>query len=154
MKTFDIALEYLKGIDFSKYDIYVSRKIPSSENASVIKQIVQRKVDFDSDENNKFSNDYYRSMVFESCIYHLIDLAQGRASYFEMACDIVEAHRDILKTKFTSYTERSIYPKVMVENFINFCNSLKPQPLFLNDKSDVRVEFFTSAFHYVIDDNC
>jgi hypothetical protein len=152
MKTFDIALEHLKDIDFSKYDVYhYDKKNPSLENESVRKQITERKTYFDSDKRNTFSNDYYRSMVYESCIYHLIDLAQGRISYWNVACDIIEAYKDLLKTKFEESEFGSEYPKIIMDRFIAYCNGLNPPPSFLNEKSEVRVEFFFSAFHYMID---
>jgi len=154
MKTFDIALEHLKDIDFSKYDVYhYDKNNPSVENESVRKQITERKIYFDSEKRNTFSNDYYRSMVYESCIYHLIDLAQGRISYWNVACDIIEAYKDLLKTDYEGFTKGSEYPKIMMDKFIEYCNERKPQPSFLNEDSEVRVEFFMAAFHYITEDN-
>jgi len=150
MKTFDIALEHLKDIDFRKYNVYNDKDV-LDDNESLRKQITERKIYFDSDKRNTLSNDYYRSMVYESCIYHLIDLAHNRYSYWLVACDIVDAYKYILKDKFEVYGNTT-YPNVMVDGFIKYCNSLNPQPTFLNDKSEVRIEFFMNAFHYVIDE--
>lgn len=149
MKTFDIALSCLKDIDFSKYDVYNDKDV-LEENELARKKVNEAKVKFDSDENNNFSNDYYRSMVYEACIYHLIDLSQNRISYWNVACDIIEAYKDVLKTKFEKSDFGDEYPKIMTDSFIKYCNELNPQPHFLGEKSEVRAEFFMSAFEYII----
>ncbi len=92
-------------------------------------------------------------MVFAACIYHLIDLAHNRASYWNVACEIIEANKDVLKTKYEGYSKGSVYPKIMTDKFINYCNNMNPVPYFLNEKSEVRVEFFMAAFHYITEDN-
>ncbi len=149
MKTFDLSLQYLKGIDFSKYDSYIEAETP--ERTAFMEQVKIQHDKFQADKSNTCSNDYYRSMTFSSCIYHLIDLAHGRASYWNVACEIVESEKGILKTKYEGFTEGSIYPKVMMDKFIKYCDELNPKPSFLNEKSEVRHEFFMGAFHYIID---
>ncbi len=146
MKTFDIALEYLKEIDLTDIDTYSQHDLG---NKLVADKIVEQQKKYISDKNNNVSNDYYRNMTFAVCIYHLADLAQGRASFFNVACEIIESEQYILKTKFEGITEGSSYPKVMMDKFINYCNELNPQPYFLSDKSEVRDEFFMAAFHYI-----
>ncbi len=147
-----MALHCLKGIDFSKYDVYNDTDV-LEENELARKKVNEAKVKFDSDENNNFSNDYYRSMVYEACIYHLIDLAHKRISYWDVACDIIEAYKYILETKFEASDFGSEYPKVMTDSFVKYCNKLNPQPHFLGEKSEVRAEFFMSAFQYIIHKN-
>lgn len=153
MKTFDIALEYLKNVDFSKYDVYLDRDITSEENEFIIKEVAKILGSFNSDKRNTFSNENYRNVTCEACIHHLIDLAHNRASFWNVACEIIEDHISILETKFEGYTEGSDYPKIMTGAFIKYCDELSPQPNFLNEKSEVRMEFFMSAFHYIVDAN-
>lgn len=149
MKTFDIAKEYLNGIDFLSIDTH--NKTLLEMKPELTSEITKRHKLFEADENNRVSNDHYRGMVFSCCCYHLSDIAHKRVSFFDVACEIIEANKYILKSKYEGFTKGSIYPKVMVDKFEKYCNEMNPQPPFLNDKSELRLDFFMCAFHYIVD---
>ena len=50
MKTFDIAVKYLKDIDLSIYDTYYNTEI--QENNPISKQIKEQHEKFKADKNN------------------------------------------------------------------------------------------------------
>ncbi len=152
MKTFDIAIEYLKDIDFSKFNTYDGSLSVTSEEDEITAQLIKEQQEkYLSDSDNTYSNDYYRNIVFAACLCHLSDLAYNRASFWNVACEIIEANRDILKTKFEGFTNGSSYPKLMMDEFVKYCNEMSPQPSFLSNESEVRTEFFMAAFHYITD---
>ena len=149
MRTFDIALKYLKDIDFSKYDAYSDIVKPDMED--IMQQVLLQHKKYVNDKDNTDSNDHYRTMIFEACINHLVDLQQGRASYWNVACEIIESEIDVLKTAYEGYTEGSKYPKVMTDKFLTYCANLNPQPLILRDDSELRINFFMCAYHYIVE---
>ena len=152
MKTFDIAVKYLKDIDLSIYDTYDNTEI--QENNPTSKQIKVQHEKFKADKNNNVSNDYYRNMTFAACLCHMTDLAHKRTSYWDVACTIIESDINILKTPYKGFTDGSIYPKIMVDKFEKYCNEMNPQPLFLSKESEVKIEFFMAAFHYMTESKC
>ncbi len=153
MKTFDIAKEYLKDVDLVKWDLFSDEETKDRELVRM--QVKTMSKAFLKDKRLMPNTDeYYRLMTFEACVHHMAELAQPDVlkSYFDVACSIIEANKDILKTKFEGYGgEGSAYPQVMIDEFIKYCNELNPQPRFLGDRSEVRIEFFMIAFHYKID---
>ena len=145
MKTFDIALKYLKDLDFSSIDLY------ADTNNLNLSGIVKERHELFSESNDSKLNSYYRNMVFLTCVHHLVELENKRVSFFDVACEIIESERDVVNTKFERY-KNTTYPKVMMDKFVKYCNGLSPQPSFLSDESEVRLDFFATAYHYIIDD--
>lgn len=150
MKTFDIAKKYLGEVDFTGIDVF--DQIDNVLGTPLEKNVQEKQKLFLSDPLNNVSNEYYRNMIFAACIYHLVELAHGRQSYWDVACTMVETQLSILETEFDGFQPGSRYPKVMIDQFLKYCGERSPQPPFLNDKSEIRIEFFMAAFHYVVDD--
>ncbi len=150
MKTFDISLKYLKEIDFSLTETYDPAPVPLPDDPLRDKKIEEQIDKYRSDPDNTASNEYYRNMVLAACMYHLIDLAHKRPSYFNVACEIIEYEISILDNKQYELYERTNYPKVMVDKFIKYCDEMNPQPKFLSATSEVRLEFFMVAYHYIV----
>lgn len=99
MKTFDLAVKYLSqaGIDFSKYDIYGGGKTPDSQ--LILLQIKQPHTNYKADKENNVSNDYYKDVVFESALSHLVQLAHEKTSWFNKASEIIWKKKAELKDK-------------------------------------------------------
>lgn len=153
MKTFDIAKKYLEDINFSKFDLNRKAYQPlSEEEQSILKQCQYLSLKFLKDAENKASNDYYRKMVFEACIHHLIQLSHNYESYWDKACEIIEFNKATLNTDYILYKGMN-YPELMFDKFIGYCDKLNPQPHFLSKESELRDEFFMLAYHYKIDQN-
>ncbi len=149
MKTFDLAIKYLQEseIDFKNwFNLYSGTESPPE----VMQKLHACGERYMADKTNAFSNDYYRQMCFEEAFRHLQMKAHGLTSFWDVAIEIVEAHKDVLKNKFET-DGNSVYPKIMMDAFIKYCDELNPQPTFLGAKSEVRHEFFMGAFHYITD---
>lgn len=151
MQTFDIAKKHLSVVDFSTIDFFDETQIMAG--TPIGKQIEIRLEKFLVDPRNNKSNEYYRKYTFVACIYHLIDIAHNRPSWWDEACKIVESDKAIIETNFEGFTEGSSYPKIMVDKFIKYCDEKIPQPPFLSENSDVRIELFMAAFEYITNPN-
>ncbi len=129
MKTFDIALKYLK-------DTY-------SKNILYPNEIAAMHEKFCADKDNTVSNEHYRSTVFMAAVYHNLALANNKISPFYIALEIIEAYNPLIKTDYERYMDTT-YPKVMVDIF----NDIE-----LENIQDTEIKFgiFTSAYHYLID---
>lgn len=150
MKTFDIALKYLNDFNLKSLNLYEEDE---SKNEYLSKEVEGRKFRFDKDPNNNKSNDYYRSMVFACALYHCAFKQQGLVSFFDVACQIVNENKSIFNI-FKERYKRTAYPKLMVEKWNEYRVSLNPCPIILNNESEVELEFFMTAYHYVIDKDC
>jgi len=149
MKTFDIALKHLQGVDFTPFSIF--GKEIKSEDASPqekeLKELIEKRhQDFSNDKDNNTSNSYYRNIVFLTAVFHLVFKAKDMASPFDVACEIIESESDILKNKFETFSGTD-YPKIMVDKWIKYCNDLKLRTTAL--EGELRLDYFFTAFHYL-----
>jgi hypothetical protein len=132
MTTFDIALKHLKGLDFRNPDIFSDR------------ELIERHIYYKEDKLNIRSNDHYRGLVFYACVYHLHDLALKKFSYFDVACEIIES----MVPSFDKHMKTE-YPKNMVDQWNNYCNSIiNPDP-YMETDNEVRFNIFCVAYHYL-----
>lgn len=149
MKTFDLALKHLEGADLLELDFNTE-----TDETETGREVLQRLENYLNDEANIFSNDYYKRMIFSEAVLHLYDLQHGaKKSFWQVACEIA-SERKILTALhlYKGLTPGSVYPKRMVNKFIDYCEARNPQPVFLKGGEDeLRVEFFMGAFHYVND---
>ncbi len=143
MKTFDIALKHLKDFDFKSYDMH-NDNVDSELPEGLANDLNKCRESFVNDADNTYSNNYYRSICLGAALCHLSDLENGRASWFYVACEIIESEKDILQKDFEPY-KNTVYPKLIVEKFDNWTKTLNPIPLFLSDKSEVKLDFFCSS---------
>ncbi len=136
VKTFDLALKHLKGLDFSNPDIFADR------------ELISRHENYRDDKLNTFSNDHYRGTVFYVCIYHLHDLALNKVSMFYVALEIIESLIDQdLQEKYL----QTSYPNIMVNTWNEYCNSMESAPDYLSVDNEIRFQIFCVAYHYVTD---
>lgn len=154
MKTFDIATKYLQAsdIDFKGLNIYESLKNPTEAQTSVIKQAQQICEKYLEDPENNKSNDYYRRVIFETALQNLCFKAQSAPSFWDKAIEIINAHKKAYDLPFEKYKGVD-YPKVMVDKYLEWCNSLIPQPYVLIPTSEINLEMFLAAYEYVIEPN-
>lgn len=143
MKTFDLALKYLEGIDFKQFAFVVKGKWSLTEQQQKIIDEAGKR--FLSDKKNTVSNEYYRSVCFEAAIFHSIFKAHNQTSFFIVACGIVEFYKDVLKTK---HEKHGAYPKLMVDEWDIYLNNLKETTQILDN--ELAQEFLLTAYHYVI----
>lgn len=147
MKTFDIALEYLKGFNFSK---------PPYEQ-ELLDRIEGVKIRYLRDPDNNVSNEYYKTIVLEVAFYHCMELFYNKPSAFAKACKIVDANKDILKPGlFKRKPEKyagTMYPKKMMDEYITWCRAYGDSsvPEYFSEGSEVRDYVFHVAYHYTID---
>lgn len=154
MRTFDLAVKYLQESNFdfkNEIDLYKEDRHSTGMSENAQNKLIKISKDFFVDKTNTFSNEYYRGMTFGAALKHLTMKAYGVVSFWGVAIQIVEAHKDILLSPAFEVYGNSVYPKVMMDAFIKYCDELKPQPTFLNSESELRHEFFMGAFHYVTD---
>ena len=172
MKTFNIALKYLRNVDLRGADIYANptdyeggistatgEVIPATEPPQWMKNVIRVKESFDADKDNNVSNDTYRSTVFEVALYHLLDLEEINRvghegfelsrSYFQVACDIVRKHD---KGMFHFLLKKQgAYPKVMWDEWDKYCEAQNHKPFYI--ESEMMPEILMVAYHYVKDKN-
>lgn len=151
MKTFDIAIYHLNGLDFSA-GIYSPETKERIESAHIR---------YTRDPENKKSNEYYRNLVFVAAIRHKYDLWKRVPSNFSIACSIIESEKyiltkkiffDLIPVKYDVW-QNTIYPKVMFDKFLAHCRSLPETPDYLCEDSETRFDFFGVAYHYIVDTN-
>jgi len=146
METFDIAVDCLKGIDFKIVPIKVKKGDDFKSDEKLNDEIIKAYEKFNIDKNNNKSH-YYNSMCFLTAVYHLIFKAHGWTSFFDVACEIIEANKEIVNTKFEPYL-RTVYPKIMLDSWIKYCDELKPKTELI--EGETREELFFTAYHYII----
>ncbi len=148
MKTFDIAINYLKEVDLKTFPIIIKQIDEFKTDEKFDKTIESIKQKFDADKNNNKSNDYYRSICFMTALYHLIFKAHGWISFFDVACEIIEAHKSVINTNFEHYLGTA-YPKIMLDDWIKYCEGLKIKTELI--EGECREELFFTAYHYIVD---
>lgn len=151
MKTFDLALKYLQGTDFTPFDLKNSEKdIPLTDAEKKMgEDLIERQKKFKSDQRVLDHNDYYKDTIFIFAIYHLAFKSKGIISAWDVALEIVESELPILKTNFEKY-QGSVYPEIMVDKWNSYCKT-KPEIDFLKEDSQLKTEFFFAAYHYIVD---
>jgi len=148
MKTFDIAVEYLKDIDFKTFPIIIKQADDFKADATLNEQISAAQQKFEADKNNHKSNDYYRSICFATALYHLIFKAHQWTSFFEIACQIIDTHKAVINTNFEPYLSTA-YPKTMLDDWIKYCEKLSTKTEIL--EGEIREELFFTAYHYIVE---
>lgn len=151
MKPFDLAIQYLTGLHLSVLDLHSDPKtgVLNSKEKEMLPVIVDRLEKFINDPDNRSGNGHSRAIVFSTATMHLAFKQQGHISFFDVACEIVEANKNLPKDceKFMN-TE---YPLKMLHEWNDYC-ATKPEFPSLREGSDVRYDFFYTAYHYIIDE--
>jgi hypothetical protein len=152
-RIFDIAVSHLKDINL--IGLYMTENLSDEavpEKEEMINRVIEAPLmDFKRNPQNISANEHARAVMFLAAVHHMIDLAHGRVSGFDVACEIVESNADVLKTKFEKFG-RTDYPKIMVDKWLLYCNGIKnDKPYYLSHKSDIQLEIMFSAYHYIID---
>ncbi len=153
MKTFDIALKYLKDINFKDFDVYsygdtnIFRK-----ERFIVEEIKKRQVKFLADKLNTKSNEHYRGICFLVCMFHLSDLSNKMASCFDIACEVIESEYGVISTPQYKKFGETIYPLIMVNKWNWYCDKIQHPPAHLKKDSEIRLDIFTTAFHYLEED--
>ncbi len=174
MKTFDLAIEYLKDFDFSKFNPYDQEKCSNeaellivnnieypdnpvsichtegSESDDTYKKLQKVHELFLKDKRNIHSNDNWKGMVMTVAFYHCAEKSIKETSIFEVAIAIIASSYRKLGRNPKLY-KNTVYPKIIFDKFIDYCEKLTPQPYYLSDDAEVRDFFFMVAYHYLID---
>ena len=87
-------------------------------------------------------------MCFITAMYHLVFKAHGWVSFFNVACEISEAYKDVLDTEFEPY-RRKAYPKVMLDEWDKYCDNLKERTDFI--EGEIRDMLFFTAYSYILE---
>ncbi len=140
MRTFDIALKHLNKINLSGLNI--RQKVFYN---TIVETTYE---DFLSDPENNKSNEYYKGVVFNAAIFHLLFKSNGLKSCFDVACEIVEAEKEIVKTKFETF-KNTVYPKVMTDKWARYLQEIKSVTSILED-SELSYELFFAAYTFII----
>lgn len=156
MKTFDIATKYLhaSSINFKNFDIYDKNALKDSTpakkaNMDQVQAVLEKYL---ADPQNNKSNDYYRRVVFETALQNQCFIAQGAPSFWDKAIEIINVNKKAYDLPFEKYRGMA-YPKVMVDKYLEWCNSLSPQPYVLSTESEINLEMFMAAYEYVTNPN-
>lgn len=135
MKTFDIALKHLTAVNLAGMNIF---DFNDPANKPIQKSIEPVVVAFMADPENTASNEHYRSVCFEVALYHLLDQANGRASCWNVALEIIESNPG-----------GADYDSAGLDKFMDYCDKLEKPPFYLAPSSEMKVEIFMAAYHYV-----
>lgn len=154
MKTFDIALYYIKRqkIDFTKMDIVTAKTTEGDLTADeqTIKTEMHAALQiYLQDPDNTYSNEYYRHRVFLAAYYKLALEAHSITNFWETAIDIVEAYQYVLQSAFEKYKNTG-YPAIMLTAWNDFCNDHQQYNILKNEDHKETILF--TAYHYVIDE--
>ena len=152
-KLFDIALKYLDKLDFSSISLSGERKELSFYERldfQILNETTLSRQDmFKANVCTRGYTEYYVDLIFAAAVYHMIFKANKLLSYFDVAFEIVEAHKNILMDgKFERYGN-SIYPKVMMDAWVSYCNSKKNIAQFQKD-SAFRIDLFCVVYHHLL----
>lgn len=164
MKTFDLAVEHLKEFNFEKFDPYnyikCKNEIIYSEGHASIYHTMGSEMDdiykslekvseiFLKDKRNTQSNNTWKLMVFSVAFFHLAEKSIKENSIFDVACVIVEAHKNSKGTR--ALYANTVYPEVMMNEFFEYCKKIDPCPYYIED-SEIMTLFPMIAYHYLID---
>lgn len=141
IKTFDLACEYLKEVNWQ----YIQHDFKVGEPV-----ILARLAKYLADPRNQTSNEYYRSVVFEVAVWHCLEVGTDNKSAFDEAVRIIKKYQEAPALLIHKY-ENTIYPNVMVQDFNKYCASVQPMPDYLSDKFEVKMMIFGVAYHYALD---
>ncbi|MEK6880547.1 MAG: hypothetical protein AABY22_13100 [Nanoarchaeota archaeon] len=156
MKTFDIAIKYLKGVDYSKAGIisFDEKEMEETEDTKRFHEIIVAQHDkYDLNiENEELQEDngYYRNLVFVTATLHLIAKAKGFISFFDVAIEIIESEIDVVETKFELY-KNTVYPKAMVDKWDMYSEEIEDQPQYAFINGAFRLDMFFVAYHYLVE---
>lgn len=152
MKTFDLALKYLDGLDLSVVDLHHESKDQqlNEKELELLPVLLERLDKFKTDPQNTESNDHYRSMVFTTATMHLAFKQHGHTSFFTVAEAIIEGQFDILPDDCEKFMNTE-YPLAMIHAWNDYC-STQPQFPCLREGSEIRYDLFYTAYHYIIDE--
>ena len=140
-KTFDIAIKYLKDLDFKVVDIFTYIGLEKLHD----KIKCQYELYLNDSDNTK-SNQHYKDSVFEVAMCHLMDKAHDRVSCFDVACTIVEENTDVIDY---SKKEWDGYPKLMEYLWNKYIEGIQNKPKYLS-KDEIKGEIFMTAYDYII----
>ncbi len=146
MRTLDIAIKYQKNLDLKQYPI-TDLALGFSANAQLRQAENKAEQQFEHDTKNHKSNVYYRNICYSTAFFHLLFKAHGWTSFFDVACQIIEKHKQVIETEFEQYLSTA-YPKVMLDDWIKYCEELKTKTEIL--EGECREEYFMVAYHYII----
>ena len=164
MKTFDLAVNYLRWVDLSKADIFsdppqqgggictaTGEPMPEPVYPEWYKKMIQVHEAFKKDPQNPESNETYRDTCFECALYHHLDLAHNRhPTCWTTALGIVTQHNyGALVRIFQKKWGGTIYPYAMMKDWQEYCIKQDPQPFYLH--GELTPEILFTAYHYVID---
>ncbi len=162
MKTFDIAIKYIRNVDLSEVDILhappsagggfsseTGESMPEIELPQWMKNVMRVKESFDNDPDNTVSNDYYRSVVFECALYHMLDHTTNRYSCWTEACDIVTDNDMGIFNIFSKKYGNTNIPDVMMEKWLKYCKTSDPKPFYL--QNEITPEILMTAYSYIKD---
>ena len=145
MKTIDIAREYLENLDLSSMDIYAKKIVVPETIQSELDRI---KYNYDRDNRNTFSNDYYRSICLEVILCERADASHKMESCFRVACDIV---RDTKVTWLSKKWHNTNYPQAIFDKWNAYCAIFQSPPYYLREDSEIKNEMLMTAWHYIKD---
>jgi len=144
MRTFDLAIKYLKDVDLSHIDINDDKTLDSElMNGEILKAFNRYKA---NPENNK-SNDYYKGGVFISALIHLVMKANNFVSFWDVSREIIQANKEVLNTNFKRYLG-TVYPEVMCLQWNKYCTDMKKQTTLL--EGEINSDLFFCAYEYFI----
>jgi|ERR1035437_6739064 hypothetical protein len=141
IKTFDLAIKYVKDLDFKSVDIFTYDGLEKI-NDKVSEQLKR----FLKDPDNNIGNEHSKSCTFEVAMYHLMDKAHDRVSCFDVACAIVDENRSVVDN---SGGEWQGYPKLMKQLWDKYVNEMEKKPKYL--AGEMEGEVFMCAYHYTVD---
>jgi hypothetical protein len=153
-KLFDIAVNHLQGLDFScisldgvrmkdELSFYERLEFEILNEATISRQEI-----FKATRYTYGHSEYYVDLVFAAATYHMIFKANNITSYFDVAFEIIESNKDVLQGEFVKH-KNTIYPKVMVDAWISYCESKKDIAQFQKNTA-FRNDLFYVAYHHYL----
>ena len=148
MKTFDLATQYLKEIDFQEF-LDKDKNFPLANTEKLAKELDKSFKDFEKDKNNLRSGQPYSKICFNVAQAHFLKklLEPNKKSLFEFACEIIESKKEILDNPQVEHSENG-FPKEIWEQWKKCYDEIKP----VRDKTNEEdlFSFFFIAYYYTI----
>lgn len=149
MKTFDLAMTYLKKIDFNNFS-ESGEGLPMEKPSEALKnEIDSTFVAFEKDSTNLRRGQHYSKICFGTAISHFLQKRDNPndKSLFEVACGIIESKKHILDNPQIAYTSYG-FPKEIWDEWVKYVDTLNSEEfLHTIQKPD---ELLLIAWYYTI----
>ena len=149
MTTFDLAITYLKKIDFNNFSESEEGLSIKKPSRALKNELDKTFVAFENDRTNSRSGQHYSKICFMTATSHFLQkrINPHDKSLFEVACAIIETKKQILDNPQIAYTSYG-FPKEIWDDWVKYSDTLNSEELV--HAIQTPDEFLLIAWYYTI----